>query len=188
MDIKDLQDKLFKTFDKNSGYTMDDFNKELESLNLKKDNYKIELKFVNKSNNEDPSFGSDFASGFDLRAYLPDGKPFVLKARGNAIIETGLYFDIPNSMEIQVRPRSGIAFKNNIICINGTVDQDYVGEVKLKLFNLGDEDFTINNGDRMAQGILAGCLNKQLVNLNKVDKIEKITERSESGFGSTGIK
>lgn len=188
MDTKELQDKLFLTFDKNSGYSMDDFYKDLEKLNIKQDNYKIDLKFVNTSNNPDIEYSSNLASGFDIRAYLPDGKPFVLKSMHQGIIDTGLHFDIPTNMEIQIRGRSGLAAKNKIMAHFGTIDSDYLGEVKVILFNLGMEDFVINNGDRIAQGILAGCLNKQLVNLNKVDKIEKITERSESGFGSTGIK
>lgn len=187
MDTKELQDKLFKTFDPNSGYSIEDFNKELESINFNKIDYKIGLNFVNKSNNPDPEFGSEYASGFDIRAYIPDGRAITLSPRKSVIIETGLYFDIPQNMEIQVRSRSGLAFKNDIICSWGTVDYDYTGEVKVKLFNLGDTTFFIRNGDRIAQGVLAGCLNKQLVNLEKVNKIEKITDRAESGFGSTGI-
>lgn len=188
MDTKELQDKLFRALEGKEDYTIEDFYKELENKNIKNDSYKINLKFVNKSNNPNPEYSSEFASGFDIRAYIPDGKPITLKARGKAIIETGLSFDIPNNMEIQIRSRSGLAYKNGVICHWGTVDSDYLGEVKLILFNLGEEDFIINNGDRMAQGVLAGCMNKQLVDLECVKEIIKETERAGNGFGSTGIQ
>lgn len=188
MNTKELQDKLFKTFDPNSGYTMEDFENELKNLNVINNDYKIPLKFVNKSNNPNPKFETDGASAFDIRAYIPDEKPIILKARGKAIIETGLSFNIPTGFEIQVRGRSGLAYKNSIICHFGTIDCDYLNEIKLILFNLGNEDFTINNGDRMAQGVLATCLGKKIVNLEQVDKLDKITERNLNGFGSTGLK
>lgn len=184
MNIEDIRAKLFLTFDKNSGYTMDDFNKEFSNQNQIKTDYKLIVKFNNKSNNPNPEYSTEEASGFDIRAFLD--KPLILKSGTVELIPTGLYFDIPSNMEIQIRPRSGLASKG-IVCNFGTVDSDYTGEVKAILFNLTKEDFTINNGDRVAQGIVATKLAKQIITLEKVDKIEKITDRAGNGFGSTGV-
>ncbi len=150
-------------------------------------NYKIDVKFINTSTNPDPEYATEEASAFDLRAVIPDGK-VLLKAWGRLTIGTGLCFDIPNNLEIQVRPRSGLANKNGITTNFGTIDSDYVGEVKVILFNLSDVDFVINHGDRIAQAVVAGKFAKQVVNLNKVTEINKITDRNTSGFGSTGLQ
>ena len=108
---------------------------------------------------------------------------------GFAIVTTGLYFEIPNGFEIQVRSRSGLAAKNQVCVLNspGTVDADYTGEVKVILINHGVNEFVINNGDRIAQAILASVSAKNVVKLIRVNNISKYTERGSGGFGSTGI-
>jgi dUTP pyrophosphatase len=113
-----------------------------------------------------------------------------IKAGKRAIIPTGLFFELPNNFEIQVRPRSGLAAKNGVTVLNtpGTVDADYRGEIKIILINLGDEDFVVTHGDRIAQGVLATVTAKNIVKLIKIDEVSTNTERSTGGFGSTGIK
>jgi len=148
---------------------------------------KIPLTFVNKSNNMDPKHETEGSSGFDIRAFLD--KPITIKPGKRAIIPTGLYFDIPLGFEIQVRPRSGLAAKFGVTVLNtpGTIDSDYTGEVKIILVNFSDIDFIVTNGDRVAQGVFAGVINSTIISLQKVDTINKNTERGSGGFGSTGI-
>lgn len=150
--------------------------------------YKTNINIVNKSENENPKYESSEAAGFDFRANLTE--PIVLNSLDRALISTGLFFDIPSGFELQVRPRSGLAAKNGITVLNspGTVDSDYTGEVKIILVNLSNEPFTINNGDRIAQGVFATVSNNKILRFNFVEELNKITERSEGGFGSTGIK
>ena len=104
------------------------------------------------------------------------------------MIPTGLFFEIPENFEIQVRPRSGLAVKNGITVLNtpGTIDADYRGEIKIILINLGKEDFMISHGDRIAQAVVAAVTAKNIINLTKVNEISTDTERGEGGFGSTG--
>jgi len=106
-----------------------------------------------------------------------------------AMVPTGLFFELPESIELQVRPRSGLAAKKSITVLNspGTVDSDYRGEVKVILINHGTEEFVISNGDRIAQGVLSAVSNGQFVRLDKVDELNE-TERGSGGFGSTGVK
>lgn len=150
--------------------------------------YKLNLKVVNKSDNENPKYESAEASGFDLRANLTES--VTLKTLKRQIIPTGLFFDLPKGFEIQVRPRSGLAAKHGITVLNtpGTVDSDYTGEIKVILVNLSNDEFTVNHGDRIAQAVISSVTNSNIFNFNFVDKIEKITDRGESGFGSTGIQ
>jgi dUTP pyrophosphatase len=170
-------------------YTQEDFDNEFPttSISVDNDSYKIKLKFVNKSNNSDPEYATDGASGFDLRAYLPE--TFTIKARNRAIIPTGLYFQIPENFEVQIRSRSGLAAKNGVVVLNspGTIDADYTGEIKIILINHSDEDFIINNGDRIAQAVVTSVSSKNIIKLTKVEEIEPNTERGDGGFGSTGI-
>lgn len=155
------------------------------------DDFRTPVKFVNESDNKDPEYATDGASGFDLRANLTE--PVVLKPLQRAVIPTGLFFELPSeelgSLEIQVRPRSGLAAKNGITVLNtpGTVDSDYRGEVKIILINLGQEDFTVNHGDRIAQGVIQLATTKREVNLINSKNIDKNTQRGADGFGSTGI-
>ena len=105
------------------------------------------------------------------------------------MVPTGLYFELPEHLELQVRPRSGLAAKHGVTVLNspGTVDSDYRGEVKVILINHGKDTFTIQNGERVAQGVLSNAIGKTLVNFDKVDSLNE-TNRGEGGFGSTGIK
>jgi len=149
--------------------------------------YKMNLKFVNKSNNPDPEYATDGSSGFDLRAFV-DGF-MTLKPREFKIVPTGLSFDIPENMEIQVRSRSGLAAKNGVCVLNspGTVDADYSGTIGVILINHSDEPFVIKNGDRIAQAVLTSVFSKNVVELEKIDEITKKTERGSGGYGSTGV-
>jgi dUTP pyrophosphatase len=160
-------------------------------LNPNEEDFRFQVKFVNESNNENPEFATEGASGFDLRANLTES--VVLKPLHRAIIPTGLFFELQNEegegFEIQVRPRSGLAAKNGVTVLNtpGTIDSDYRGEIKIILINLGQEDFTVNHGDRIAQGVLAFPMTKKEVRLVNSKTIDKNTERGAGGFGHTGI-
>lgn len=186
--VEEMRSKILLAADPNSGYTMEDFNKEYQANQSVLDGFGIGIGFSNKSSNQDPEYATDGSSGFDLRADLKE--PLVLKVGKRAIVPTGLYFEIPQNLEIQVRPRSGLAAKNGVTVLNtpGTVDADYRGEVKVILINLGEEDFTINNGDRIAQGVIASVIAKPFVKWKKVDEVSTDTTRGAGGFGSTGTK
>ena len=149
----------------------------------------ITINFINKSNNQDPDYFHEGDSGFDFRANLSDDEIVVIKPMERKLIPTGLYFEVPRGYELQVRPRSGLALKNGITVLNtpGTVDSNYRGEVKIILINLGNEDFTVNSGDRIAQGVISPVLDKMWGELNKVSVLNK-SNREKGGFGSTGIK
>lgn len=169
-------------------YTQDDFDKEFGFTTYTNNTFKLDLNFVNKSTNKNPEYATSGSSGFDLRANLE--KPYILESGKFAVIPTGLYFEIPNGFEIQVRPRSGLAAKNGVTVLNtpGTIDADYRGEIKVILINHGHEAFQINHGDRIAQAVVASVVNNNLFSLKQVDEISDDTERSTGGFGSTGIK
>jgi dUTP pyrophosphatase len=111
-----------------------------------------------------------------------------IKSKDYAMVPTGLYFDIPENFEIQVRPRSGLAAKNGVTVLNtpGTVDSDYTGEVKVILINHGNQEFVINNVDRIAQAVLSSVTAKNVVSFSKIEEISKNTNRASGGFGSTG--
>ncbi len=188
INVKEMQEKLFIALSGDNNYTIEDFNNEFSEDNMIKsyENFKYSVKFVNKSNNPDPEYATSGSSGFDLRA----NEEAVINPNEFKAVATGLYFDIPENMEIQVRSRSGLAAKNGVCVLNspGTVDSDYTGEVKVILINHGKEPFIINYGDRIAQAVIANVTAKNLVVLNKVTEINKETERNSGGFGSTGIK
>ncbi|MBQ5906568.1 MAG: dUTP diphosphatase [Spirochaetia bacterium] len=143
-----------------------------------------EIKCVAKDGVAVPSYETSGAAGADVRAFL--NEPVVIPVGKRAMIPTGLFFAIPEGFEIQVRPRSGLAAKNGVTVLNtpGTIDSDYRGEVKIILINLGDADFTVNNGDRIAQLIVAPVTQGIFVKTDKLDE----TERGAGGFGSTGVK
>jgi dUTP pyrophosphatase len=155
---------------------------------------KIPLQFSNKSNNPNPEYANIGDSGFDIRANLEleDGMFAAIKLGSleRVIISTGLFFELPQGFELQIRPRSGLAAKNGITVLNtpGTVDEQYRGEVKIILVNLSKEEFIVNHGDRIAQGVLANVSGQRIVSLVKIEEINKDTIRNESGFGSSGIK
>lgn len=194
--IQDLYDKMkeriLQMSDPNDSYSYEDFEKEFSNIDYSQtpsnqDFFKIKLGFSNKSRlNPDPEYATSGSSGFDFRANLTE--PIVLKAGKRAVVPTGLFFELPENFEIQVRPRSGLAVKNGVTVLNtpGTVDADYRGEIKIILINLGEEEFVINHGDRVAQGVLASVTAKNIVNFIKLDEVSQNTERASGGFGSTG--
>ena len=141
---------------------------------------------IKKTNKEviTPKYKTDGSSGVDLSAFLE--KKVVIKPNSSELIPTGLQVAIPEELEIQIRPRSGLAAKESIGVLNspGTIDSDYRGELKIILFNHGKEDFIINNGDRIAQMVLVPILKMEF---EEVDSLPH-TVRGQGGFGSTGKK
>jgi dUTP pyrophosphatase len=144
----------------------------------------ININIVNKSKNPLPSYATEGAAGMDIRAAVPE--PVILQPQERSLIPTGLFIELPPGYEAQIRPRSGMALKQGITCLNspGTVDSDYRGELKVILINLSNTPQIINNGDRIAQMVIAKtekvdfCLKEQLTD----------TGRGEGGFGHTGIQ
>lgn len=143
------------------------------------------LKFVNKSNNPDPTFAHEGDSGFDLRANL--SKDQIIDSGKVVLIPTGLYFEVDKGLEIQIRSRSGIALKSHMFVLNtpGTVDSHYRGEVQIILANLDETSHTIKNGDRIAQGVVCPVYGEGNLTFEKVEKLSE-TVRNSQGFGSTG--
>ncbi len=131
-----------------------------------------------------PAYETAQAAGMDLRAAVPQDAPLVLRPGERHPVPTGLAFALPEGFEGQVRPRSGLAFKSGITCLNspGTIDADYRGEVKVILINHGPEDFIIRRGDRIAQLVIAPVVQSQWVEVESLDD----TARGVGGFGSTG--
>mgnify|MGYP001820041700 CR=1 FL=1 len=143
----------------------------------------VVIKIINKSDHPTPSYETDASAGMDLRAHIE--KAVVLKPLERAIIKTGLFIALPPGFEAQVRPRSGLAAKFGISVLNspGTIDADYRGEIGVILVNLSNEIFTINDGDRIAQMIIARYAHTKWEEVNVLDE----TKRGKGGFGSTGI-
>ena len=129
-----------------------------------------------------PSYKTKGASGMDLMAFIE--KPISLKPGKSCLVPTGLSVAFPEEYEIQIRPRSGLAAKSNVSVLNspGTIDSDYRGEIKVIIYNHGNNDFTINNGDRIAQMILAPVVKMELEEVNNLPE----SIRGKGGFGSTG--
>lgn len=144
----------------------------------------MKIKIINKSKHELPSYATQAAAGMDLRANLD--VPIVLKSLERTLVPTGLFMELPVGFEAQVRPRSGLAFKNGVTVLNspGTIDADYRGEVKVILVNLSNETFTINDGERVAQLVIAKHEQAEWI---EVEQLEE-TARGDGGFGSTGKK
>jgi len=144
----------------------------------------IPIKIVNKSLNEIPAYTTAGAAGLDIRANIKE--PLLLKSLERVLVPTGLFIEIPEGYEAQIRPRSGLASKQGITCLNtpGTIDSDYRGEIKVILINLSAENQVINPGDRIAQMVI----NK--IERAKWELVEELNEtpRGEGGFGHTGIK
>ena len=141
------------------------------------------IKIINKSKHSLPNYETSASAGMDLRANLDNA--VILKPLERAIIKTGLFIALPNGYEAQVRPRSGLAAKNGITVLNapGTIDADYRGEIGVILVNLSNEIFTINDGERIAQLIIAKY---EQANWEEVNLLED-TKRGKGGFGSTGV-
>jgi dUTP pyrophosphatase len=142
----------------------------------------LRVKIVNKSRHTVPEYATAFSAGLDLRAHID--APIVLKQLQRALVPTGLFIELPEGHEAQVRPRSGLAFRHGLTVLNspGTIDADYRGEVKVLLVNLSDTDFTVNDGERIAQLVIA---RHERVQWEEVTALEDST-RGEGGFGSTG--
>jgi dUTP pyrophosphatase len=143
---------------------------------------KINVKIINESGNTLPEYATEGSAGMDVRANLQ--QPVILKSLERQLIPTGLFIELPVGYEMQIRPRSGLAIKQGITCLNtpGTIDSDYRGEIKVILINLSQEEQTIQHGDRIAQLIVG-----------KVDRVKwelvttiNSTERNAGGFGHTG--
>ena len=133
-----------------------------------------------------PAYETAGAAGMDLRAAVPSDQPLTLAPGKRALVPTGFVFEIPSGYEGQVRPRSGLAFKNGVTCLNtpGTIDSDYRGEVKVLLVNLGDEPFVIERGMRIAQMVIAPVTQ---VAVREAETASETT-RGAGGFGSTGVR
>src|SRR3990167_195914 len=144
----------------------------------------MKIKIVNKSNHPLPEYGTLASAGVDLRANLTE--PITLKPLERSIVKTGLFIELPIGYEAQVRPRSGLAAKKGITVLNapGTIDADYRGEIGVILVNLSNEDFTIENGERIAQLVIAKHERAEWIEVMELSE----TSRGEGGFGSTGTK
>lgn len=142
----------------------------------------MEIKIVNKSENPLPAYTTVSSAGTDLRASLDSS--VTLKPMERKLISTGLYIELPEGFEAQVRPRSGLAVKYGITVLNtpGTIDADYRGEIKIILINLSEKDFVINNGDRIAQMVIARHEKAEWL---EVDILQE-SDRGAGGFGHTG--
>ena len=142
----------------------------------------MRVKIINKSNNALPAYETASSAGMDLRAFVD--ADVVLKPFERKLIPTGLYIELPDGYEAQIRPRSGLAIKSGITVLNspGTIDADYRGEIKVILINLSQDDFTIKSGDRICQMVIAKHEKAEFV---EVDEISE-TERGAGGFGHTG--
>ena len=143
----------------------------------------MQIKIINKSSHELPNYETIASAGMDLRANITES--IVLNPLGRTIVKTGLFIELPIGFEAQVRPRSGLAAKNGITVLNspGTVDADYRGEIGVILVNLSNEDFTIENGERIAQLVIAKHERAEWIHVEELSE----TSRGEGGFGSTGV-
>lgn len=146
--------------------------------------YKMKVRIVNTSQHEVPAYATVASAGMDLRANLSE--PVVLKPLERSLVATGLFIELPVGYEAQIRPRSGLAFKKGVTVLNspGTIDADYRGEIKVLLVNLSNENFTVENGERIAQMIIAA---HEKVEWEQVESLEE-TVRGAGGFGHTGVK
>lgn len=142
----------------------------------------LEIKIINTSSNPLPEYATSGSSGMDIRAQLDADK--VLKPLERALIPTGIFIEIPLGYEVQIRPRSGMAIKHGITCLNtpGTIDADYRGEIKVILINLSNEEQVIHQGDRIAQMVVQKI---ETADWKQVTELE-LTERNAGGFGHTG--
>ncbi len=142
----------------------------------------MEIKIINTSSNPLPEYATTASSGMDIRANIQ--QPITLQPLERTLIPTGLFVEIPIGYEAQIRPRSGLAIKQGITCLNtpGTIDADYRGEIKVILINLSNEKVNIEHGERIAQMVFTKVEQAQLIAVTTINK----TERGEGGFGHTG--
>lgn len=144
----------------------------------------LQVKIINKGHHPLPAYATEQSAGMDLRANLDE--PIVLRPMQRAIVKTGLFMALPAGYEAQVRPRSGLALKHGITVLNspGTIDADYRGEIGVLLINLSDRDFTVNDGERTAQMVIARHETAEFAIVDALDE----TERGAGGYGHTGVK
>jgi dUTP pyrophosphatase len=144
----------------------------------------VEIKVVNKGHQPLPQYATAQSAGMDLRANIEE--PIVLRPMERRLVPTGLHIALPEGFEAQVRPRSGLALKHGLTVLNapGTIDADYRGEIGVVLINLSDKDFVINDGERIAQMVIARYEQAELMPVEVLDE----TERGEGGYGHTGVK
>ena len=144
----------------------------------------VKIEIINKGKHELPIYATGLSAGMDIRANLSD--PVILKSLERKLVSTGLFIALPEGFEAQVRPRSGLAFKKGITVLNspGTIDADYRGEIGVILINLSSEEFIIEDGERIAQLIIAKHETAKWIEVEELS----ITVRGEGGFGSTGVK
>lgn len=142
----------------------------------------MRVNIINKSNNALPAYETASSAGMDLRAFVDTD--VVLKPFERKLIPTGLYIELPDGYEAQIRPRSGLAIKSGITVLNspGTIDADYRGEIKVILINLSQDEFIIKSGDRICQMVIAKHEKAEFVEVNEISE----TERGAGGFGHTG--
>ena len=144
----------------------------------------MKINIINKSAHQLPAYETIASAGMDMRANITE--PITIKSLERTMVPTGLFIELPVGYEAQVRPRSGLALKNGVTCLNspGTIDADYRGELKVILVNLSHDDFTINNGDRIAQMVIAKHERAEFIEVQELSE----TSRGKGGFGSTGVK
>lgn len=143
----------------------------------------MQIPIINKSTNPHPAYATAHAAGMDIRAFVES--PVTIQPMQRALIPTGLYMALPAGYEAQIRPRSGLAINSGITMLNtpGTIDADYRGEIKVIVINLGDQPFVVNNGDKIAQMVVARY---ETVQWEPVDSLDE-TRRGTGGFGHTGV-
>lgn len=144
----------------------------------------VSIKVINKGHQPLPAYATEQSAGMDLRANIDE--PITLRPMERSLIRTGLFIELPKGFEAQVRPRSGLALKHGITVLNtpGTIDSDYRGEIMVLLVNLSPEDFVINDGERIAQMVIA---RHETAEFTLVDSLDE-TERGAGGYGHTGVK
>lgn len=145
----------------------------------------ISVKIVNNSHHPLPAYSTIDSAGMDVRAYLPNG-PIVLKPMERRLIPTGLHIELPQGYECQIRPRSGLALKHGLTIVNspGTIDADYRGEIGIILMNLSQDEFVVNDGERICQMVVKEYTRVEWVQTESLSS----SERGEGGFGHTGVK
>lgn len=144
----------------------------------------VKVRIINKGHQQLPAYATEQSAGLDLRANIDNS--VVLRPMQRQLIPTGLYMALPEGYEAQVRPRSGLALKHGITVLNspGTIDADYRGEIMVLLINLSDSDFTIADGERIAQMVITRYEQSELIEVEELDD----TERGAGGYGHTGVK
>lgn len=142
------------------------------------------IRIINRSNNPLPQYETPQAAGMDIRCFISE--PVTLQPFERHLFPTGLFIELPEGYEAQIRPRSGLALKRGLTVLNspGTIDADYRGEIGIILINLSEEPQTILTGERIAQMVIAPCMQPQLLQVSQINQ----TDRGEGGFGHSGIK